>query len=330
MKRINTSEQLEVGQWYWFQPKGNPDPQHRRPYEVKTTSGIKYVNANGMRMWCDRSNDQVFDHYDAWGPIPREAALPAAAPTQQHAPLPVATVIEALRAMDAEARKRGAMYPQTYDEQQEDKAAIRNVIASLEFYGSERQRRPDGGPSIAGWPSIDARHAAAELVSGLPAAAVPTQQPFARPVADLLKQALDVIEAGPHAEILMNVEGVKSNLRAALSSPAPAAAASVQPVAWEYQWFGQPESGGRDCWSPNISRIDPRTRDDGTPLRNVRALVYASPIGVEAAASGAMSLKVTEDMHVAAVKVLQRAHGLDGLPQRMLDAMLAVARGRRG
>lgn len=35
--------------------------------------------------------------------------------------------------------------------------------------------------------------------------------------------------------------------------------------------------------------------------------------------------KVTEDMHRAAVKVLHRANGLDGLPQRMLDAMLAAA-----
>ena len=30
-------------------------------------------------------------------------------------------------------------------------------------------------------------------------------------------------------------------------------------------------------------------------------------------------------MHIAAVKVLQRASGVDGLPQRMLDAMLAAA-----
>lgn len=34
---------------------------------------------------------------------------------------------------------------------------------------------------------------------------------------------------------------------------------------------------------------------------------------------------VTEAMHVAAVKVLHRATGLDGLPQRMLNAMLAAA-----
>jgi len=34
---------------------------------------------------------------------------------------------------------------------------------------------------------------------------------------------------------------------------------------------------------------------------------------------------VTEEMHVAAVKVLHRASGVEGLPQRMLDAMLAAA-----
>jgi hypothetical protein len=33
---------------------------------------------------------------------------------------------------------------------------------------------------------------------------------------------------------------------------------------------------------------------------------------------------VTEEMHIAAVKVLHRANGVDGLPQRMLDAMLAA------
>jgi hypothetical protein len=34
---------------------------------------------------------------------------------------------------------------------------------------------------------------------------------------------------------------------------------------------------------------------------------------------------ITEDMHVAASKVLVRANGLDGTPQRMLDAMTAAA-----
>ena len=36
---------------------------------------------------------------------------------------------------------------------------------------------------------------------------------------------------------------------------------------------------------------------------------------------------ITEEMHAAACKVLFRAHGLEGTPQRMLDAMLSAARG---
>lgn len=36
-------------------------------------------------------------------------------------------------------------------------------------------------------------------------------------------------------------------------------------------------------------------------------------------------LVVTEEMHIAAAKVLHRSTGVDGLPQRMLDAMLAAA-----
>lgn len=35
--------------------------------------------------------------------------------------------------------------------------------------------------------------------------------------------------------------------------------------------------------------------------------------------------RITEEMHIAAVKVLHRATGVDGLPQRMLDAMRAAA-----
>lgn len=47
----------------------------------------------------------------------------------------------------------------------------------------------------------------------------------------------------------------------------------------------------------------------------------------EAAAQGwkAVLYPITEEMHIAAVKVLQRASGIDGLPQRMLDAMLSAS-----
>ncbi|RQO58008.1 hypothetical protein DBR47_14550 [Paucibacter sp. KBW04] len=39
----------------------------------------------------------------------------------------------------------------------------------------------------------------------------------------------------------------------------------------------------------------------------------------------AQPFKVTEEQHVAACKVLLRAHGMAGLPQRMVDAMLSVS-----
>lgn len=68
-------------------------------------------------------------------------------------PLPGALVIEALRAMNTEARKRGEMFPQTNEEQREDTAAVRRVVGMLEFYTSERQSR-DGWPTVKGWPAL--------------------------------------------------------------------------------------------------------------------------------------------------------------------------------
>jgi hypothetical protein len=69
--------------------------------------------------------------------------------------LPGDLVIKALLAMDAEARKRGGMFPQTLAEQKEDTKAVRNVIASLEFYTSERQCN-NGWPSVKDWPALPA------------------------------------------------------------------------------------------------------------------------------------------------------------------------------
>ena len=80
-------------------------------------------------------------------------------------PLPVEVVIKALRAMDAEARKRGAMFPQTREEQEADTAAVRKVIASLEFYGSPRQRGADGGPTINDWPALPLPEPIAQCVN---------------------------------------------------------------------------------------------------------------------------------------------------------------------
>lgn len=47
--------------------------------------------------------------------------------------------------------------------------------------------------------------------------------------------------------------------------------------------------------------------------------------GAQQVAVPQSKINVTEEMHQAAVKVLQRANGLDGLPQRMVDAMLKAA-----
>lgn len=74
--------------------------------------------------------------------------------------LPADLIIKALRAINAEARKRGAMYPQTLDEQGEDTKAVRNVIASLEFYTSKNQCS-NGWPGVKDWPALPSNPTAA-------------------------------------------------------------------------------------------------------------------------------------------------------------------------
>jgi hypothetical protein len=65
--------------------------------------------------------------------------------------------------MDAEARKRGEMYPQTRDEQEADTKAVRNVIESLEFYTSGRQVGANGWPGIKDWPALPVASTVAAL-----------------------------------------------------------------------------------------------------------------------------------------------------------------------
>ena len=85
------------------------------------------------------------------------------------------------------------------------------------------------------------------------------------------------------------------------------------------------------------------------PLPTGRTLLYSSPVAAKQAEPDHQNHEVskkrnfeptaavapdgwvmvprvaTEEMHVAACKVLARANGIDGTPQRMLDAMLAAA-----
>lgn len=63
------------------------------------------------------------------------------------------------------------------------------------------------------------------------------------------------------------------------------------------------------------------------PTREEADAAMREPIKVAAQAQPAavpVHTPITEAMHVAAAKVLTRSHGLDGTPQRMLDAMLAA------
>ena len=63
-----------------------------------------------------------------------------------------------------------------------------------------------------------------------------------------------------------------------------------------------------------------KVTDDHSPEAGKMIQSLAPPPGWKLAPQ-----PITEEMHVAAVKVLHRAHGVDGLPQRMLDAMVAAA-----
>lgn len=76
--------------------------------------------------------------------------------------------------------------------------------------------------------------------------------------------------------------------------------------------------------------------DDGTSgaLAGAHAAITALSAALEAQPAEPVAVlpgyalvrtPITEGMHAAACKVLTRANGLDGTPQRMLDAMLAAA-----
>lgn len=78
--------------------------------------------------------------------------------------------------------------------------------------------------------------------------------------------------------------------------------------------------------SPTVSRErvqDSRWIGQGNELN--AAIVWTRAAQQVAVPQGWTHIHVTEAMHRAAVKVLHRASGLDGLPQRMMNVMLASA-----
>ena len=76
------------------------------------------------------------------------------------------------------------------------------------------------------------------------------------------------------------------------------------------QQVGMGKMDAMACYTQMVQLLDAERRTPAVPVRQ----------GWQAGQS------ITEEMHVAACKVLLRAHGLDGTPQRMLNAMLAAAK----
>lgn len=103
------------------------------------------VHAHGRARW-EEFEAAARQWLSAVAAIPRE-------PVPAGEPLPGTLVVAALLAMDAEARKRGEMFPQTAEEQRESSEAVRKVISSVEFYTSVRQSR-DGWPLVKDWPAL--------------------------------------------------------------------------------------------------------------------------------------------------------------------------------
>jgi len=84
------------------------------------------------------------------------------------------------------------------------------------------------------------------------------------------------------------------------------------------------------CLSAQPNAQPPRRPDDSCPDKACQMMggcMRAAPSKYPEIPDGCRLIAhpITEEMHVAACKVLTRSYGLDGLPQRMLDAMLAAA-----
>jgi len=79
---------------------------------------------------------------------------------------------------------------------------------------------------------------------------------------------------------------------------------------------------GMSVWCESPSMWGPKEQAPPAPPNLIA--IYASPPPAEVP----LPRQITEEMHQAACKVLTRANGLDGTPQRMLDAMRATSHTR--
>lgn len=81
-----------------------------------------------------------------------EKAFAAAKQPAEPATLSTADVIIAILAVDREAARRGEMFPQTHDEQREDRRAVARVVGMLRWY-----QENTGCERIKGWPTATSR-----------------------------------------------------------------------------------------------------------------------------------------------------------------------------
>jgi hypothetical protein len=63
-------------------------------------------------------------------------------------PLRQQDVIAAIRSVEAEAKRRGAMFPQCTDQHKADRDAVQRVVEMIRWYGDNV-----GCQTIKGWPS---------------------------------------------------------------------------------------------------------------------------------------------------------------------------------
>lgn len=84
------------------------------------------------------------------------AATPvSAAPVPVLTAVPTQAVIDAVYAVDREAARRGEMFPQTSDEQRDDRRAVARVMGMLKWY-----EKNTGCANIKGWPALATKAAA--------------------------------------------------------------------------------------------------------------------------------------------------------------------------
>lgn len=108
---------------------------------------------------ADAANDAAFGEFTipTSGAIPEHGWRPVYLRAQAEQPaepvaLSTADVIIAILAVDREAARRGEMFPQTHDEQREDRRAVARVVGMLRWY-----QENTGCERIKGWPTATSR-----------------------------------------------------------------------------------------------------------------------------------------------------------------------------